>query len=165
MDTNVNSITPPPSWVETQEMLSDYVDVPVKWIRRAKKMKCPAFRVGGRIDVQAFKDWWAVHQAEVMGDDEDTLTKWKTRKTKADAMMAELELEEMKKRSIDIEDVVALLRHIATAQKAMMVSKLVNELPPKTIGLDVVRMAVANREAIEEVCKVMQDILADYESR
>jgi hypothetical protein len=47
----------------------------------------------------------------------------------------------------------------------MMVSKLVNELPPKTIGLDVVRMAVANREAIEEVCKVMQDILADYESR
>jgi len=94
-------------------------------------------------------------EGELNGEDKEY---WKTVKTKNDALMSELELEEMRKKYYLKEDVEKYLQAIAVSQKALLKSKLCSELPQQLLGLTVPEIAVKMSQVLDDVCKLMTSI-------
>lgn len=145
-------------WFASMDQCSVETGISKPHLRIAKKFNAPGFDQAGRIDWVEFEPWWEANKEEVLEVDEDTLHQWKTRKTKAEALTAEIELEEMRQRSLDREEVRAYINQIASAQKALLRSTLCNELPSKLLGLGVTEMSVVMNNTVEEICKLMQNI-------
>jgi hypothetical protein len=114
------------------------------------------FHQSGRIYWEKLEPWLEQHKEELETLSEESLAHWKTRKTKADALIAEIELDEAKKKTCSKEEVRALLKKISSAQMAMLKARLTQELPPKLLGLSVTEIGVIMERTVREVCQVFQ---------
>jgi hypothetical protein len=130
-------------------------------LKIAKRMGADGFRQNNGIYWPDFEKWYADHESEVLAKAEAAATKWKQRKERADALLAELKLEGLQGRYVDKEQVKTLLRGIAGAQKALLRGRLCDELPPRLLGLGVVEMTVIMDEVVQEVCKLFEDAKLD----
>lgn len=139
----------------TMAQCSSQTNTPKNLLRLAKANGAPGF-IGNRIDWDELQPWLEAHKDTLLNDADDSLNKWKLRKTKADALTAELELEEMKSQYLIKEEVKAFLQSIAAAQLAVLKSKLVQELPSKLLGLGVTETAVIMEQTVTELCNIFQ---------
>jgi len=117
------------------------------------------FRPNNRIYWDEAKPFIDAHLAELQESvEDDSLLKWKTKKTKAEAFLAEIELDEAKKKYLLKEEVESQLKAIALAQKTILKAKLTQELPARLLGMDVVSMSVEMEVVLNEVCKLMEQL-------
>jgi hypothetical protein len=140
----------------SQDVLSNELDIPKGLLRLAKKSGCPGFEASGRIHWDVAEPWFNQHRVELEDELEDNLLKWKTRKTKAEAITAEMELEELKEKYVDKEEAKAFLKQIASATKAVLKSKLTQELPPRLLGLGITEMSLVMDSVVQEICNLFQ---------
>jgi hypothetical protein len=129
--------------------------VKVETLRRARAMPEHAhlFKSGRCDDVKLKKLLPELLKIEATA--EEGKEYWQTLKTKNDALMSELELEEMKKKYFLKEDVEKHLQAIAIAQKALLKSKLCAELPQQILGMSVPEIAVKMAQVLDDVCNLM----------
>lgn len=132
--------------------------IPKAHLIASKKLKAPGIDKAGRVNWSEFEPWYEQHKNDLTTPSDESLTKWKARKTKADALRSELELARLQNRLVDKEDMQQLIRQINSASMAILKSKLCEELTPKLLGLDLVKMNVITRTVFEEVCTLMQSI-------
>lgn len=145
------------------DVCSTATGIPKEHLKVSKKMGASGFKRDGRIIWPEFEPWWNANKAIVQEHTEDNLTVWKTRKTKAEALINEKKLEELNERYVDKEEIKVLLRQIATAQKATLKSKLLGELPPRLLGLGVVEMTVILDGVVEDLCHIFQNTTLEDE--
>ena len=127
-----------------------------------KAAKChplqQGFKPNNRIYWAEAQPFVEQHLAELQEGVDDSLLKWKTKKAKADAFLAEIELDEAKKKYLLKEDVEAQIKAIALAQKTILKAKLTQELPARLLGMDVVAMSVEMEKVLTEVCLLMENL-------
>ena len=131
--------------------------VPKSVLRLAKTKGAPGF-IGYRIDWNQLKPWLDLHGKELEEEATDNLQAWKTRKTKADALMAEIQLDELKEKYLIKEEVMAQVKAVALAQKNILKSKLCNELPPRLLGMNVTDISIEMDKVLKEVCLLMENL-------
>lgn len=116
------------------------------------------FDSNNRIHWDIAKPFVESHIQELQVVTEESLLKWKTKKEKANAFMAEIALDEARKLFVKRDEVEAQIRAIALSQKTILKSKLCNELPPKLLGLGIVEMSVEMEKVLTEVCVLMSNL-------
>ncbi len=90
------------------------------------------FAPSGRIYItDSFRQWIAAHRDELEAVTDEDRDHWKLRKERAQALLAEMELEIANKRIVNKQDVVDLLERIAAAQVSLFNSRLRQELPSR----------------------------------
>src|SRR5688572_21980921 len=104
-----------PSWFDSMEQCSIATGIPKSHLRQAKKLGAPGFQ-RQRVVWKELKPWYELHKAELsIAVADDSLTKAKTRKTTAEADMAEMERDKMKERFVDMEDAKAFYKQFGAA--------------------------------------------------
>jgi hypothetical protein len=101
-----------------------------------------------------FKKWVADHTAELESVTGETREHWLTRRDRANALLAELELEEKYSRIVDKQLVKELLERVSAAQVSLFNSKLRQELPAR-LNLPPEKIAEVDK-VIGELFAVMQ---------
>lgn len=138
---------------------SQATGIPISVLKAAKYHPIQTgFTPGGRIYWDKAKPFIDAHMAELQEGADDSLVRWRTKKTKAEAFLAEIELEEAKKKYLLKEEVEANIKAIALAQKNILKTKLCNELPSRLLGMDAVAMSVELEKCLNEICKLMEDL-------
>lgn len=120
--------------------------------------KCTAFTDGGRVDADALMSFIQENPEAIEVGEDDTLQKWKVLLTKSNALIAEKELEELQGKYILREEAEQQIRAIALSQKAMLRSRLVNELPQKLVGMTVPQMVVVMENTLNQICGLMNEL-------
>lgn len=146
-------------WATSMKEAADMLGVDQKIIKNARSHPAcnPSFGVNGRIDVKKLGPLLKVHLAELQaGPQEDTEDYWDLRKKRAAALLAEIQLDEAKKKYLLREEVLAYIKRVALAQKATLRSRLVNELPPRLLGLGITEMTVILDKEINDICNLFQ---------
>lgn len=131
--------------------------VPKRILRLAKSRGAPGFR-GHYIDWHLLGPWIEANLNTLEGEANDNLLKWKTKKEKHLANIAEIEENEARERYLLKEDAYAQITAIALAQKNLLKSKLTQELPAKLLGMNVTEMAVEMERVLQEICKLMEEL-------
>ena len=132
-------------------------NLPIALIRAAKNAGAPGFAANGRLDWAIIQPWLAEHADELQVESDETLTVWKTRLTKAQAQKAELELDRTKGNYLLKSEVMETIQAIATGQKNLLKTRLVQELPPKLYGLKVDEIIGIMEGVVGEICSLMQN--------
>ena len=106
-------------------------------LRARAHPECPhttegGFAASGRVYItDTFKQWIIDHKAELDSVEGETRDYWLLRRYRANALLAELNLEEKYKRIVNKQDVIDLLDRIAFAQVSLFNSRLRQELPAR----------------------------------
>ena len=151
----------------SQKQCSQVLGIPIDILKKARRHPDAVGGINGMmVSGQIYSDrlipWLEKHKEELSqqtstDNKEGSLTYWKTVLTKAKALVAEIELEEAQRNSLNLQDTKALLKKISTAQSAMLISKLVHETPPRLLGLDITKMSVVMQQVAREVCELFQN--------
>lgn len=112
--------------------------------------------VAGRVDVLGLQPFIQDLLALDAAEQENSSDYWKKRKLKADAQTSEIELDEMRKKFLDKDDVIVFLKQIASSQRALLRSKMVHELPSKLLGLGATDMSVVMETELNEILNLFQ---------
>jgi hypothetical protein len=115
-----------------------------------------------RIKWQLLKPWLEDHEQEIEEITQEDYEKWRTLKTKAQAELAQIELEEKRGRIVEKQRVHDLLKSISAAQCSLFNSKFRQELPPKLLGKDVPTMQVLIDDALSEVFAILHKPLSQW---
>ena len=116
------------------------------------------FNASNRVHWKLAESFIKSHLNELESATDDSLIKWKTKKTKAEAYMAEIELDEAKKLFVKRNEVEIQIKAIALAMKVVLKNKLTQELPSRLLGLDAVAMSVVLDTVLNEVCDLMSNL-------
>jgi|ERR1035437_4696856 hypothetical protein len=116
------------------------------------------FDSNNRIHWDIAKPFVESHLQELQAVSEDSLLKWKTKKEKANAFLAEIELDEARKLFVKRDEVEAQIKAIALSQRTILKAKLCNECPSRLLGMDVVAMSVEMEKILNEVCGLMNNL-------
>lgn len=135
--------------------------VSVGLVKCAKVKNCDAFMTSGRIIKDKLIKFIEEHRQELEEAEDESLTKWKVLLTKSNALIAEKELEELQGKYILREEAEKEIRAIALAQKAMLRSRLVQELPQKLVGMTVPQMVVVMEDTLNDICELMNRLKVD----
>ena len=153
-------------WVRSMAAAAEVLNVDLSLIKAAKRHSSfqQCFHVNGKVNVEELKILLPQYEIELRESAEDIggLAEWKTRKTKADALMAEIELEELKKKYLQKEEVIAFLKQIASSQRALLKSKMVHELPSKLLGLNVTEMSVLMENELASILSIFQEGISKW---
>lgn len=158
---------PPDATFDSVEQFTAATGLPAAVLKFARRHADAVEDLNGcqysnRIKWALLKPWLEDHEEElenIGGDDYET---WKTAKTKAQAELAQIELEEKKGRLIEKHKVHDLLKAIASAQCSLFNSKFRQELPPKLLGKSVPEMTARIDEALSEVFDIMRKPLEKW---
>lgn len=122
------------------------------------------FRPNGRCSPDLLRPLLDQYKEELEStvDEGESNEAWKTRKIKAETLLKEIELDEARKKFLEKERVIAFLKQIASAQKSMLKSRLVHELPSKLLGLSVTEMSVLMEKELDSVCQLFQQSLVHW---
>lgn len=142
---------------DTLTQCSAETKVPKKILRLAKARGAPGFR-GHYVDWHLLGPWIEDNINVLQDESDDNLTKWKTKKAKADALMAEIQLDELRQKYLNRDEVEAQITAIALAQKNLLKSKLTQELPPRLLGMSVTEISVEMERSLNEICKLMENL-------
>lgn len=136
--------------------------VPIGIIKAAKvHPECDAFFASGRIDGDKLTAFLNARMGELEEVEDETIQKWKVLLTKSNALIAEKELEELQGKYVLREEAEKQIRAIALAQKAMLRSRLVQELPQKLVGMTVPQMVVVMEGTLNDICELMNKLKVD----
>lgn len=130
--------------------------IPRAVLQLAKKQGCPAFDAGNRVHLSKLLPWLFRSDDEGGGED------WGTRLKRAQALTAELKLEQTKKRLVDVDIIERVHQRVGLRSRAMLVTILEDELPAKSAGRDAAEIRALNREAGDRVCLAMSTGLAQW---
>jgi hypothetical protein len=132
-------------------------------VELAKKLGCPAFKQGSRVNCDELLAWIKDHPEIDQAPDtaaeavEMRLKTARAAKAEKDTERASFELEVTQKKYWSRADVAATTEHISQHQRAVLQQKLETELPPKLVGLDVIAIAEMMRATVDEICRIFHD--------
>lgn len=161
IDMNINDLKAANTF-PSMDALATAKNIDKELLKIAKKRGAPGFSINGRIYWLELEQWWNDHLSELEEVAGDNLTVWKTRKTKADALKSELELEEMQENFLVKDEVKSFLKQIASAQLAFLKSKLISEVPPKILGLSLTETEVVMSQVVQDTCAIFQKSIKDW---
>ena len=126
-------------------------------IRLAKNKGAPGFQ-GTRVCWDILKPWLDKHKEELSEETGNSLLKWKTKKEKHLANLAEIQEAEARNKYLLKNEVESQVKAIALAQKALLKSKLTGELPSKLLGLSITDMSIILEATVNEICRLMMNM-------
>ncbi len=126
-------------------------------IRAAKAKGAPGF-IGHRVNWTLLKPWMDEHKSALDVEDIDNYQKWRTKRERHEANIAEIKELEARGKFLLKEEVESQIKAIALAQKAILKSRLTQELPPKLLGLSVTEIGVIMDECVHDICRLMEQL-------
>jgi hypothetical protein len=117
--------------------------------QQAKKDGCAAFDQANRVHLEPLLRWL------FRADADSENTNWSLRLKRAQALTAEMELDETKGRLVSRDQVRADMTSAASKACAIMQQKFETELPPKEEGMPAEKIADMNRSALREVRTIL----------
>lgn len=115
--------------------------------QQAKREGCDAFDSHGRVDLEKLLRWLFAR-----GEGSEN---WPDRLKRAQALRAEVELEELNGSLVERAKVRQDMTKAANKAVAVLVQKFETELPPKQDGMPAARIAEMNRAALLEVRTIL----------
>lgn len=161
---------PKPIYYQTMAQVTSKHNVPWRVLKRCKihplTMHCFDSHHGQRIHWHLLKPLLEIHKDELYNVAKDQRTErnesgvqfWDLRKKKATALMSEIELEELKKNILYREDVEASICSIVNAQRNLLRSKLVVDLPQHLVGLPVETIQIKMEDVVNSVVSLMSNL-------
>ncbi len=113
-------------------------------LQLAKKSGCKAFDSHSRVNSQELLRFL------LAGDDTEENANWPDRLKRAQALMAEMELERTKGELVERAQVRADMTKASARAIAVLTQKFETELPPKQDGMPAADIATMNRAALHE---------------
>jgi hypothetical protein len=116
------------------------------------------FQTNGRIDIDKFKSIYEEIKDDISLEDVEDAEKWKMMKLKFDALISEIEYDELQKKFVKREEVEEAIAGIANAQRNLLKQKLTSELPVKLTGLSAPEIQQIMDGLVNDICDLMQTI-------
>ena len=116
------------------------------------------FQTNGRIDIDKFKLIYEEIKDDISLEDVEDAEKWKMMKLKFDALISEIEYDELQKKFVKREEVEEAIAGIANAQRNLLKQKLTSELPVKLTGLSAPEIQQIMDGLVNDICDLMQTI-------
>lgn len=141
--------------------------IPIDHIRAAKALACPACSASGRYDVEPLKEWYAANKTSVLeylakdSQGKKTGNKWKERKERAQALIAEIELRDRESKALDKDKTIAFLKQIASSQ-AIVLRNQAQELPHRLLGKSITDMGIILSKSYDDVCAIFNTTLTKW---
>lgn len=138
--------------------------IPADHIKAAKALACPAYNSSGKYDIELLKTWYAANKDKVTEyldknkDSGKAKSKWKDRKERAQALIAEIDLADRSSKTLDKDKTIAFLKQIASSQ-AIVLKNQAQELPHKLLGKNITDMQVILAKSYDDVCGVFNGSL------
>lgn len=136
--------------------------IPITHIKAAKALSCEGIRPNGRIYWAEFEPWYNDNRGaidEYLEDNAADATAkgaWKERKERAQALIAEIELRDRERKTLDKDKVTAFLKQIAGSQ-AIILRNQAQELPPRLLGKSITEMGVILAKSYDDVCSIFKE--------
>ena len=154
--------------VTTKEAVSSVLGIPIAHVKALKKMGCPAAAISGRYYLKEITDWYKKNKEAVLDYCEDNksansqgMTHWKTRRAKAECLIAEIHLAEKQRNSLDKETTVKFLRKISDAQTNLF-RQMSQALPAKLLNKNITEIGIEIGNANDLLCKTLQKPMAEW---
>lgn len=138
---------------------SGATNTPKNTLRSAKRNGAPGF-VGYRIDWTLLEPWLKQNINNLRDDEDenDSLLKYKTKKEKHLANLAEIEESKAREKYVLKDDIQTQIRAVALAQKNILKTVLTQELPSKLLGMNTTEMAVEMDKVVHRICTLMETL-------
>ena len=149
-------------WFPSMDALAKAVGISKVHLKLAKRNGAPGFSPSGRIDFTLFEPWWKENQHSVITKGKDEYEEAKTREKVADAAMAEIALAEMQGKTLNLEKAIAFLFSLMASSNAICKTKMVNEAPGKSLGLDLAKSTLVHQECYDEMCANQQELAKTF---
>ena len=131
-------------------------------VKRAKKLGCPAFKPGNRIDVDELRKWIA-ENAEKLKAAGETLS-LKDQKLNEEIRKLKLSNDEKERLVVSKEKTAELVARIIQKQREVLEQKLENEYPSTVYGLEIPQIRVHGRRLNDEILKAWQTFHTEWKS-
>jgi hypothetical protein len=147
--------------VTTARAASTALGIDVSHIMATKKLGCPHSQ--DRYYLNELREWYQNNKDEVIEFVQDNTTtnkngEWKQRKERAQALIAEINLKELEKKTLDKDKVISFLKQIAGSQ-AILLRNMAQELPHKLLGKDLTNMQIELNKAYDNICSKFKESL------
>lgn len=136
--------------------------LPIAALAWAKSERCKAFR-GSRIYLKEFEAWWDLN-SERFEDRTDLPSKdVLDREIKQQKLEREKRDDEIdKKKWLPAKETIEAVRTLASNQRAVLQSRLENELPQKLVGRDVIFIRQCLAGVVDELCAIFSSEVAKW---
>jgi hypothetical protein len=126
-------------------------------LRRAKAKGCPGFSSAGRVDFTQVKPWLDLHTEELQAEvEENSRDHWSLELLKTQTKRQQFAYESEQGKYLAKEVVAQQVAAIAASAKAVLKSRLEDELPAKLAGLDAIAVKELLTKTPDDVCAVFQ---------
>jgi len=130
-----------PDYVSNAQAAALALNIPIDHIKACRKLECPSAQ--GRYYIKQLAVWYEAHKQDVLEYLEDNNSSdndnWKSRKERAQALIAEMDLKDREGKTLNKDKVIMTLKSIVDAQSIMLRVRQ-QELPLRLIGKDIPSM-------------------------
>lgn len=132
--------------------------IPRRILQQAKRGGCDAFDQANRVHLDKLLPF--LFKPE--GDDQEEAADWSDRLKRAQALIAEMKLEQTKRRLVDVELIERVHQRVGLRSRTLFSAIMEQELPPKLAGQSVERCRQELSRAADRVCSEMSKGLARW---
>jgi hypothetical protein len=130
--------------------------ISIPHIKAAKALGCDGIRPNGRIYWLEFQPWYEKNKQSIVEYVEDTGESktrdyWKERKEKAQALIAEIQLQELQGNTLLRQKAIASMNQVFGSM-AIILRNMAQDLPHKLLGKNITDLQVELSKAYDEIC-------------
>jgi hypothetical protein len=155
--------------VSTRQAVSAALCIPIEHVKAIKALDCPGCPTTGRYYLKEIKEWYDKNLDKVIEYCEDNTSidnngEWKKRKERAQALIAEIQLQTLQGNILDKNKTIMSIKRLLDSM-AIMLKSMSQTLPHKVLGKGITETQIELDKSYDEICKIGLKELNGFNTR